>query len=100
MVASGMGEGVSTEMAALMSMLKMDKEQFMKFFFNQMESGSRFHGALFTLLRQAYSTSNSEAMRNNILTFLKRYGDFSSSRHIEGNLLRLLTLVRRNDDRR
>lgn len=94
-VASGMGEGIATEMATLMSMLKMDKEQFMKFFFNQMESGSRFHGALFTLLRQAYSTSNSDAMRNNILTFLKRYGDFSSSRHIEGNLLRTLTRLSR-----
>lgn len=95
-VASGMGEGIATEMATFLGMLKMDQSQLMKFFFTQMASGNRFQGALFNLLRQAYSTSDSQSLQNSILQFLKRYGDYSSSRHIEGSLLRLLTRLTRS----
>lgn len=95
-VTSGMGEGIATEMAQLMSMLKLDESQFMDFFLNQMASGNRFQGPLFDLLRQAYSGSQSELLRSSILQFMKRYGDFSSTRHIEGNLLRLLTRLSRS----
>lgn len=95
LVSSGMEEGIAGEMAALLHMLKMDEGQLMKFFFTQARASNRFNGALFTILRDAYSSSNSELLRHGILQFLKRYSDYSSARHIEGNLLRTLTRLTR-----
>ena len=45
--------------------------------------------------REAYGNSNSEVLRGNILQFLKRYSDYSSSGHVQGNLLRTLTRLTR-----
>ena len=82
-------------MAALLNMLKMDQGQLSKFLQSQMSSGTRFGGALFALLREGYSSGNSEALRTTILQFLKRYSDYSSTPHIQGNLLRTLTRLTR-----
>ena len=90
-VSSGLGEGIATEMAALMSMLQLEK-----LFVTQLDSGNRFGGGLFKLLRQAYSASNSPSVKSNILQFAKRYVDHTSSRHIEHNLLRTLTRLSRS----
>ncbi len=95
-VSSGMEEGIAGDMAALLRMLQMDQSQLLKFFSGQMESGSRFGGALFAILREAYSSSASEVMRGSILQFLKRYSDYSSSAHIEGNLIRTLGRLTRS----
>lgn len=94
-VSSGIEEGLASEMGALLNMLKMDESQLGKFLFSQMANGTRFGGALFDLLRSAYASSSSEAVRNNILQFLKKYGDYSSTSHIQGNLLRTLTKLTR-----
>lgn len=94
-VSSGIEEGLASEMGALLEMLKMDESQLGKFLFSQMANGTRFGGALFDLLRNAYASSSSEAVRNNILQFLKKYGDYSSTNHIQGNLLRTLTRLTR-----
>lgn len=94
-VSSGIEEGLAGEMGALLNMLKMDEGQLGKFLFSQMANGTRFGGALFDLLRGAYASSSSEAVRNNILQFLKKYGDYSSTDHIQGNLLRTLTRLTR-----
>ena len=94
-VSSGIEEGLASEMGALLNMLKMDESQLGKFLFSQMANGTRFGGALFDLLRSAYASSSSEAVRNNILQFLKKYGDYSSTNHIQGNLLRTLTKLTR-----
>ena len=90
-VSSGLQEGISTEMGALVEMLKMDESQLLKFLTQQLSDGARFSGPLFTILREAYSQSRSESIRYDILQFLKRYGDFTSASHIEGNLMRVLT---------
>lgn len=95
-VSSGMEEGIALEMSALMEMLKMDEGAFSAFFRSQMELGNRFSGPLFSLLREAYGNSTSEVLRGNILQFLKRYSDYSSSSHIQGNLLRTLTRLTRS----
>ena len=95
-VSSGMEEGIALEMSALMEMLKMDEGAFSAFFRSQMELGNRFSGPLFSLLREAYGNSTSEVLRGNILQFLKRYSDYSSSAHIQGNLLRTLTRLTRS----
>ena len=94
-VSSGIEEGLAGEMGALLNMLQMDESQLGKFLFSQMADGTRFGGALFDLLRSAYASGSSEAMRGNILQFLKKYGDYSSTDHIQGNLLRTLTRLTR-----
>ena len=90
-VTSGMSEGIAEEMAQALQMLKMDQAELLKFLAAQMKAGTRFGGALFALLRNAYSRADSEGVRLDILSFLKSYNDFSSTAHIEGNLLRNLT---------
>ncbi len=94
-VSSGMEEGIAMEMSALLEMLKMDEGEFSSFFRSQMQLGNRFSGPLFSILREAYGNSNSEVLRGNILQFLKRYSDYSSSGHVQGNLLRTLTRLTR-----
>ena len=94
-VASGLGEGVAQEMSALLDMLQMSEGERLQFMQQQSAAGSRFNGALFTLLREAYSQSQSDGIRGDILQFLKRYSDFTSSGHIEGNLMRTLTQLTR-----
>ena len=94
-VSSGIEEGLAGEMGALLNMLKMDEAELGKFLFSQMSNGTRFGGALFDMLRSAYASSGSEAVRSNILQFLKKYGDYSSTPHIQGNLLRTLTRLTR-----
>ena len=89
-VTSGMSEGIAEEMAQALQMLKMDQAELLKFLSAQMKAGTRFGGALFALLRNAYSRADSEGVRLDILNFLKSYNDFSSTAHIEGNLLRNL----------
>lgn len=94
-VSSGIEEGLAGEMGALLNMLKMDEGELGKFFSSQMANGTRFGGPLFDLIRSAYTSSNSEAVRSGILQFLKKYGDYSSTPHIQGNLLRTLTRLTR-----
>ena len=95
-VSSGMGEGMAVDMAALLEMLKMDEGALNSFFQSQMAAGNRFTGPLFAILREAYGTGSSEVMRSSILQFLKRYSDYSSSQHVQGNLLRTLTRLTRS----
>ena len=89
-VQSGMGEGIAVEMAKIMEMLHMDQQQLLRFLAGQFKAGTRFDGALFALLRNAYARAGADGVREDILQFLKSYSDFSSSSHIEGNLLRNL----------
>jgi len=95
-VSSGIEEGLAAEMGALLEFLKMDEGELGKFLGSQLSSGARFSGALFNMLRQAYASGNSEAVRSGILQFLKKYTDYSSTPHIQGNLLRLLTRLTRS----
>ena len=76
-------------------MLPLDEKQLAQFLKQQLSDGQRFTGPLFSLLREAYAQSQSDTIKGDILQFLKRYSDFTSSRHIEGNLLRTLTNISR-----
>ncbi len=89
-VTSGMSEGIAEEIAQALELLKMDQGQLLQFLSAQMKAGTRFGGALFALLRNAYARADSAGVRGDILNFLKSYSDFSSTAHIEGNLLRNL----------
>ena len=90
-VMSGMSEGIAGEMAQAMELLHMDQSQLLDFLSGQVKAGTRFGGALFALLRNAYARASSEGVRTDILQFLKGYSDYSSTAHIEGNLLRGLS---------
>lgn len=92
-VSSGIRGGVSEEMSQILSMLQMDRQQLLEFLGEQMKSGSRLNGALFALLRNAYASAASDAVREDILQFIKHYLDHSSTQHIEENLLRNLNMM-------
>lgn len=87
-VLSGMGEGMAAELSQVLEMLRMDQAQLLDFLSGQLKAGTRFGGALFALLRNAYAKAASDGVRADILRFLKSYVDYSSTAHIEGNLLR------------
>ena len=87
-VSSGLRAGFAGELAQFMEFLHMDEAQLLEFLKNQLQSGTRFTGALFSLLRDAYNGTSSEMARSDILQFLRRYSDFSSTEHLEGKLLR------------
>ena len=77
-VSSGMDEGIAAEMGQLLSMLPMDESELLKFLTQQLGDSARFRGPLFTMLREAYSQSQTQNIKPDILQFLKRYGDFTS----------------------
>ena len=87
-VSSGLSAGIAEEMGRLLEMLRMDEGQLLNFLQGQFKTGTRFGGALFALLRNAYDRAASDGVRTDILQFLKSYVDFDSTSHIEGNILR------------
>lgn len=95
MVSSGMEAGVAQELSRFLEMLRMDRSQFLRFLSDQFAGGSRFGGPLFSILRSEFQKADSEGLRSDLLQFLKRYSDFSSTRHLEGNLLRNLNQMAR-----
>ena len=96
MVSSGIQSGFASEMSQFLEFLRMDEAQLLQFLKNQMQSGSRFSGALFDMLRSAYSGSQSGLLQSDILQFLRRYSDFSSTGHLEKNILRTLDEMRQS----
>ena len=89
-VSSGMSEGIAEEIAQAMELLQMDESQLLQFLMAQMRAGTRVGGALFAMLRNAYARADSAGVRSDILEFLTSYSDYSSTAHIEGNLMRNL----------
>jgi len=87
-VLSGMSEGIAQEISQALEMLHMDEGQLMDFITSQFKSSTRFGGALFSLLRSAYANASSDTVRSDILQFVKSFSDYSSTSHLEGNLLR------------
>ena len=87
-VSSGLSAGIAQEMSQILEMLRLDEHQLLDFLTGQAKAGSRFGGALFALLRNAYARAASDGVRGDILQFLKTYVDFDSTSHIETNLLR------------
>jgi len=92
-VSSGLSAGIAEELGRLLEMLRMDEGQLLNFLQGQFKTGTRFGGALFALLRNAYDRAASDGVRTDILQFLKTYVDFDSTGHIEGNLLRDLAAM-------
>lgn len=89
-VLTGLGEGIAEEMSKALAMLRMDEGELLAFLKDQVKSGTRFSGPLFALLRNAYAKASSDSVRLDILNFLKAYADYSSTGHIERNILQNL----------
>jgi len=85
-VSSGITEGISQEIAALLDFFKMDESQLANFLQTQLQSEAKFGGALFQALRNAYSTTQSGAARNEILLFLQHFSDYASTSHLENKI--------------
>ncbi len=92
-VSSGLRAGSAGDLSQILDLLRMNEREFLKFFQDQSISASRFGGAFFAALRAAYRAADSQGLRSDILQFLKQYGDFSSTAHIEDNLLRGLNRI-------
>lgn len=95
-VSSGLHAGTADELSQVLEMLEMNEGEFLQFLKDQVASGSRFGGPLFDLLRTAYRDAGSPGLRGDILQFLKQYGDWASTSHVEGNLLRSLDQIARS----
>ncbi len=91
MVSSGIQSGFASEISQFLEFLRMDESQLLSFLQSQMRSGSRFSGALFQVLRGAYANTQSELLKSDILQFLRRYSDYSSTGHLSGKILRTVS---------
>jgi len=87
-VTSGIRSGFAEEMQQFLQFLNMNEGELLAFLQNQMQTGDRFSGALFDMLRNVLSGNQNELVQNDILQFLRRFSDFSSTEHIEDNILR------------
>ena len=87
-VSSGIRSGFTAEISKFLEFLQMDQGEMLSFLQNQVQSGSRFSGALFQALRNAFGNTQSDLLQNEILQFLRRYSDYSSTEHLEGKILR------------
>ncbi|WP_369283198.1 hypothetical protein [Oscillibacter sp. GMB15532] len=92
-VSSGLRAGSAGDLSQILDLLRMNEGEFLRFLQDQSVSASRFGGAFFAALRNAYRAADSQSLRSDILQFLKQYGDFSSTAHIEDNLLRGLNRI-------
>jgi len=89
-VSSGIRAGFAEEIAQFMEFLQLDEGQLKSFLQNQVQSGTRFTGAIFSALRSAYAGTSSEVARQDILQFLHKFSDWSSTGHLEGKMLNTL----------
>lgn len=82
--------GLNAELAQLVEFLQMDERTLMAFLQSQMKSGTRFGGPLFQMLRTAYANAHSDELKTDILQFLRRFSDYSSTAHLEERISRML----------
>ena len=90
-VSSGVDSGFAKEMNEFLEFVRMDEAEILAFLKNQLASASRFSGALFDALRQAFGGTQSDLLQNEILQFLRRFSDYSSTEHLEGRMLRTVS---------
>ncbi len=87
-VTSNLRSGFAAELAQFMEFLQMDETKLPAFLKEQFQTGTKFSGPLFQILRTAYNNTRSGMLQNDILQFLKKYSDFASTGHLEGKILR------------
>ncbi|MEA4934708.1 MAG: hypothetical protein VB071_14160 [Lawsonibacter sp.] len=88
--ALGSEVGLNAELSQLVEFLQMDERKLMAFLQSQIKSGTRFGGPLFQMLRTAYANVQSDELKLDILQFLRRFSDYSSTPHLEERISRML----------
>ena len=88
-VSSGIESGFAKELSGFLEFLHMDEAQMLAFLRNQTLSSTRFAGPLFDALRDAFGASRSDLVQNEILLFLRRFSDYSSTEHLQGRMARM-----------
>ncbi len=86
LVEAGVGAGTAAEINELFEMLEMGQEDMKAFLKNQMSGANRLQGKLFDMLREVMSQASTVELRTNVLDFLKKYNDLSSSKHLLNNI--------------
>ncbi len=94
-VSSGLQAGTASELSRVLQMLEMSEGEFLQFLKDQAASGTRFGGPLFDLLRSAYRNAGSLGLQGDIGQFLKQYGDWAATDHIEATLMLRLNQIAR-----
>ena len=64
----------------------MNPEQLKNFLKSQMNGANKLKGSLFELLRGVMKEAGSVELKSGVLTFLKKYNDMSSGKHILENI--------------
>ncbi|WMI81000.1 hypothetical protein [Anaerotignum sp. MB30-C6] len=86
LVSSGLGENFAQEISEFLEMMKFSKEELQGFFKNQAGEATKFGGAFFDFLRNVLSESNSSDLNARVLDLLKKYNDFTGSKHVLNNI--------------
>lgn len=83
--------GISQEFAAditeLFQMMQMGEGEMLSFLKNQSNAAIKFKGSFFDLLRQVMGETSSVDLKTELLNFLKRYNDMSSSKHLMDSMM-------------
>lgn len=87
MVNSGIDENFAEEISRFLEMIKLSKEELGVHLKNQADGATKFSGAFFDFLRGALAQSNSSDLNFKILDLLKKYNDFTSSKHILNSIV-------------
>ncbi len=90
---------IPAELDALVQMLPQNESQAVELLRQQVSGGTKFTGELFDLLRDAYSQSTTKEAKNEILQFVRRFNDYTSSDHIEHAMLRTLEQLEKTSPR-
>ena len=87
LVSSGINENFAEEISSFLEMIQLSKEALGGHMKNQAAAATKFSGAFFDFLRSTLAQSKSSDLDFKILDLLKKYNDFTSSRHILNSIV-------------
>uniref|UniRef100_UPI00289AB476 hypothetical protein n=1 Tax=Aminipila sp. TaxID=2060095 RepID=UPI00289AB476 len=87
-VSSGMGEGIASEMAKYLEMMKVSDAELLALLKGMQNSSVKFTGDFFDILRNLMSNKNiSPDAKSLILEFLRRYDAITANNHTLSNVM-------------
>ena len=92
-VNSGMGEGIASEMAQYLEMMKVGDQELLALLKGMQNSAVKFTGSFFDILRNIMDGTGSPDMKNMILEFLRKYDAITANNHTLQNLIANLNNV-------
>ncbi len=86
-VTSGINENFAQEISGFLEMIQLSQEELSGHIKSQAGAATKFSGAFFDFLRGALAQSNNGDLDFKILDLLKKYNDFTSSKHILNSIV-------------